>query len=211
LAADQDDETLFDLIEFAANKIAKPSQGPWHDYMKHHELTFDEKAGRTSFREDVNNILHRGGTTYELTSELQIVKTGTPAVQQVMEQLTPASGDIELDGLLLHAKELFLSRREKDRLLALDKLWDAFTRLKTIDVQGNKKQSANVLLDNIDNEAFREVTSKEMFALTALGNDFAIRHHETGTPSVPPEAYDYLFARMGSLIVYLLKVSDRLS
>lgn len=148
---------------------------------------------------------------YELSRQLQIIRTGTPAVQQVLEQLRPASGDAELDGLLLHAKELFLSRKEKERGLALDKLWDGFTRLKTIDVQGNKKQSANVRLGNIKNEAFREVTSNEMLALTDVGNDFMIRHHETGTHTVPPEAYDYLFARMGSLIVYLLKVSDRLS
>jgi hypothetical protein len=210
LSPTQTDEVLFDLIEYAANRVAKPIQGKWHEYMKHHELTFDEKAGRKAFRKDVNNILHRGGTMYELTSEMQIVRTGTPAVQQVMEHLTPASGDEELDGLLHHAKELFRSRDEKTRGLGLDKLWDAFTRLKTIDVQGNKKQSASILLGNIENEAFREITSTEMFALTDVGNDFMIRHHETGTHSVPPEAYDYLFARMGSLIVYLLKVSDRL-
>ncbi|MET3349570.1 UNVERIFIED_ORG: hypothetical protein ABID57_001242 [Arthrobacter sp. UYEF1] len=41
---------------------------------------------------------------YELTSDMQIVRTGTPPVQQVMEQLIPATGDEELDGLLQHAK-----------------------------------------------------------------------------------------------------------
>lgn len=210
LSPTQTDEVLFDLIEYAANKIAKPIQGRWHEYMKHHELTFDEKAGRKAFRMDVNDVLHRGGTMYELTSDMQIVRTGTPPVRQVMEQLIPASGDEELDGLLQHAKDLFRSRDEKSRGLGLDKLWDAFTRLKTIDVQGNKKQSAIALLSNIENEAFRDIASTEMLALTDLGNDFMIRHHETGTHSVPPEAYDYLFARMGSLIVYLLKVSDRL-
>ncbi|WP_454813015.1 hypothetical protein [Paenarthrobacter nitroguajacolicus] len=207
---EQTDEVTFDLVEYAAARLSKAENREWHSFMKHHELAFDETAGRTAFREEVNSILHRGGTMFELSPQLQIIRTGTPAVQQVLEQLTPASGDDDLDRLLLHAKELFISRREKDRGLGLDKLWDAFTRLKTVDVQGNKKQSSTVLLENIDNEAFRQVTSDEMLALTKLGNDFMIRHHETGTHSVPSEAYDYLFARMGSLIVYLLKVSGRL-
>ncbi|MFJ5978413.1 hypothetical protein [Pseudarthrobacter oxydans] len=207
---EQADEVTFDLIEYAASRLSKPKNREWHDFMKHHELSFDEAAGRKAFRDEVNTILQRGGTVYELSPQLEIIRIGTPAVQQVLEQLTPASGDDDLDGLLLHAKELFLSRKEANRGLALDKLWDAFTRLKTVDVQGNKLRSISVLLQNIDNEAFREVTNAEMNALTKLGNDFMIRHHETGTHSVPPEAYDYLFARMGSLIVYLLKVSGRL-
>lgn len=207
---EQTDEVTFDLMEYAAHRLSKPENRDWHPFLKHHELSFDDKAGRDAFREEVNSILHRGGTMFELSPQLQIIRTGTPAVQQVLEQLTPASGDDDLDRLLLHAKELFSSRSEKDRGLGLDKIWDAFTRLKTVDVQGNKKQSANVLLENIENLAFRQVTSDEMLALTKLGNDFMIRHHETGTHSVPSEAYDYLFARMGSLIVYLLKVSGRL-
>lgn len=207
---EQTDEVIFDVIEYAANKIAKPLQDSWHDYMKHHELSFDQKAGRKVFYDEVNTILQRGGTMYELTPALQIIRVGTPAVQQVMQQLNPASGDSHLDGLLEAAKELFLSRKEKDRGVAIDKLWDAFERLKTVDVAGNKKQSVAALLAYITNEQFRAVVGDEMVALTSMGNNFLIRHHETGKHSVPAEAYDYLFARMGSLIVYLLKVSNRL-
>ncbi|MEO5781389.1 UNVERIFIED_ORG: hypothetical protein ABIB19_003624 [Arthrobacter sp. UYEF10] len=49
LEPDATDEILFDLIEYAANRIAKPIQGRWHEYMKHHELTFDEKPGARLF------------------------------------------------------------------------------------------------------------------------------------------------------------------
>lgn len=94
--------------------------------------------------------------------------------------------------------------------MALEKLWDAFERLKTVDVFGNKKQSANALLDNIASAEFRTFTSTEMKSLTDLGNQFMIRHHETDKHQVPEDAQDYLFARMGSLIVFLLRVSNRL-
>lgn len=206
----QSDGVVFDLIEYAAERVAKPIEGQWHTYMNHYELTFAEAPGRREFRKDVNQILQRGGTMYELTSEGRIVRIGTPEVQAVISQLTPASGDAELDALLSLAKELYLSRKAADRALALEKLWDAFERLKTVDVFGNKKQSADTLLENIASTEFRSFTSTEMKSLTDLGNQFMIRHHETDKHPVPEEAQDYLFARMGSLIVFLLQVSNRL-
>ncbi|MDV8148941.1 hypothetical protein [Arthrobacter sp. B10-11] len=207
----QSDDVLFDLMEYAAARIAKPVQGRWHEYMKHFELDFAEALGKREFRQEVNQILQRGGTMYELGPGGRIVRIGTTEVQQIIQQMVPASGDATLDGLLQLAKGLYISRKDDDRVLALDKLWDAFERLKTIDVSGNKKQSSNVLLDNITSAEFREVARAEMVALTALGNQFMIRHHETDKHPVPEVAQDYLFARMGSLIVFLLKVSNRLS
>jgi hypothetical protein len=206
----QPDGAIFDLIEYAADRVSKPTQGAQHSFYKHHELLFDQAAGRKEFREEVNQILRRGGTMYELSPKLQIERIGTPAVQQVIEQMTPASGDPDLDALLDRARKLYMSRKDDDRALALEKLWDGFERLKTIDYVGNKKQSAEALLDNITSSEFRDITSAEMKALTNLGNQFMIRHHETDKHPVPKEAQDYLFARMGSLIVFLLKASNRL-
>ena len=210
LEQEQPDGVVFDLIEYAAERVAKPIEGQWHNYMNHYELTFAEAPGRQEFRKDVNQILQRGGTMYELDAAGRIVRIGTAEVQQVLSQMTPASGDAELDGLLSLAKERYLSRKADDRALALEKLWDAFERLKTMDVLGNKKQSANALLDNIASAEFRTFTSAEMKNLTDLGNQFMIRHHETDKHQVPEDAQDYLFARMGSLIDFLLRVSDRL-
>lgn len=210
LEQDQPDGVVFDLIEYAAERVAKPIEGQWHNYMNHYELTFAEAPGRREFRKDVNQILQRGGTMYELDAAGRVARIGTAEVQQVISQMTPASGDAELDGLLSLAKERYLSRKADDRALALEKLWDAFERLKTVDVLGNKKQSANALLDNIASAEFRTFTSTEMKSLTDLGNQFMIRHHEIDKHQVPEDAQDYLFARMGSLIVFLLRVSNRL-
>lgn len=103
--------------------------------MNHNELTFVEAPGRREFTKDVNQILQRGGTMYELNPAGRIVRIGTAEVQQVISQMTPASGDTELDGLLSLAKERYLSRQADDRALALEKLWDAFERLKTVPSQ----------------------------------------------------------------------------
>lgn len=206
----QPDEVVFDLIEYAAGRVAKPIEGQWHDYMRHYELTFAEEPGRREFRKDVNQILQRGGTMYELNEEGRILRIGTDEVQQVIKQLTPAGGDTEVDALLSLAKKRYLSRNPDDRALALEKLWDAFERLKTVDVLGNKKASTNALLDNIASAEFRAFTSTEMKSLTDLGNQFMIRHYETDKHQIPEVAQDYLFARMGSLIVFLLSVSNRL-
>jgi hypothetical protein len=206
----QPDGAILDLMEYAAHRVSKPVSGEYHSFFRHHELTFDQSAGRKEFRDEVNQIFARGRTTYELSPKLQMERIGTQAVQQVIEQMTPASGDPDLDGLLMRAKELYMSRRQEDRTAALEKLWDGFERLKTVDVYGNKKQSSNALLGHITSTEFRAFTSTEMKALTDLGNQFTIRHHETDKHPVPVEAQDYLFSRMGSLIVFLLKVSNRL-
>jgi hypothetical protein len=206
----QPEEVVFDLIEYAATRLAKASAGNWHSFYSHSELSFDEQAGRKEFRDEVNQLLERGGTMFELDTRGRICRIGTPEVQQVIGQMLPASGDTELDEMLQLSKTLYLSRKVTERAWALEKLWDAFMRLKTIDVPGDKPKSIKALLSNIADPNFRQVAETEMTALTKLGNDFMIRHTETNTHPVPEDAVDYLFARLGSLINYLLKVSGRL-
>ena len=48
-----------------------------------------------------------------------------------------------------------------------------------------------------------------MRALTDIGNTFAIRHFETTVTPIPTDAYDYLYARMGGMVGYLLRASNR--
>jgi len=208
---DERDEVLFDLLEFAARRVSEPTESTWHNFFSHYELTFDQKSGRASFRDEVNQILHRGGTMFELDQNLQIIRAGTPAVRKVVEDLTPISGDDKLDKDLRQARDLYQSRRADDRALALERLWDGFERLKTIDLPtGNKRASATALLAHIASPEFRTFVEAEMKSLTDFGNQFTIRHHETDKHPVPDEAQDYLFVRMGSLIIFLLRESERL-
>lgn len=206
------DEDIFDLLEYAAQRLALAEPNGWHPYYRHNELKFDQAKGRRSFREEVNQMLSRGRAAYEMNSSLQVQRFGTPEVRQVLTDLTPDTGDSALDELLIDSRTLFMSYREGDRKLGLEKLWDAFERLKTIEIpRGDKKASAERLLAHVSDEPFRELLAAEMLVLTKIGNDFNLRHHETGKHPVQPEAYDYLYSRMGSLIITLLRESNRLA
>jgi hypothetical protein len=205
------DEAILDLIEYSASRVAEPADGPWHSFFKHNELSFDEKTGRRKFRDEVNLYLSRGRTTYELSTAAQVQRIGTPEVRQALADLRPNSGDGVLDDLIIQARTLYVSHRVDDRKTAIEKLWDAFERLKTIDIPGgNKKSSLTALLAHITDEPLRATVEADMFTLTGIGNTFNIRHHETGKYPLTAEGYDYFFARMSNVIIVLLRQSDRL-
>lgn len=207
------DETLFDVLEYVGQRASKPSNGAYHSFMRHYELDFDKKAGRAQFRQEVNAILSRGGTVYEMSGAMQIQRVGSPEVQAALRTLRPATGDTTLDALLETARTMYLSRSAADRATAIEKLWDGFSRLKSLEVPGEKKvrQSVEALLANIADEPFREFINAEMKTLTDFGNQFQIRHHEVGQTPIPTDAQDYIVARMVNLIVLLLDQSGRLA
>lgn len=182
----------------------------WHEYMKHFELSFDKKAGHAEYRDAVNLLLSRGGTVFELTSQMIVQRVGAPETRTALRTLRPNTGDATLDVLIETGRTRYLSRHAADRATAIEKLWDGFKRLKTIDVPGDKKNSVKVLLANIADVPFRAIVEAEMQELTKLGNGFQIRHHETGKPPVPGSAQDYIVRRMAALLTYLLDQSGRL-
>jgi len=205
----QDD--LFDLIEFVGSKIAKPSDGPYHSFYKHSELNFDVGVGRLAYAEEINQFLQRGRATFELDRHtMHISRIGTPEVQAVVADLKSNSGDAKLDALLTDARLEYLSRVSKVRQGALQKLWDAFERLKTLEPGADKKAQIAALLANFTPQEWRDTLNDEMNALTKIGNTFHIRHFETDKIPVPAEAEDYLFTRMGALIILLLRHTGRL-
>lgn len=115
--------------------------------------------------------------------------------------------DIELDKLIEEAKNRFFN--PKDKQIALEKLWDAFERLKTY-FETNKKNSANKLIDIISKNFDNELISNEFTLLTKIGNDFRIRHHEVGKKEITENNHiDYLFFRMLSLITLSLKFIEQ--
>jgi len=204
------DAILFDILEYVGDHISLPVEASYHEYFHHYELKFDREAGRQQFRNDVNAILSRGGTVFEMDLKMQIRRSGSPEVQTVLGELRPSTGEAKLDELLETARELYISRRETDRVTAIEKLWDGFERLKTLDDPSDKKRSVNCLLDNIKDSAFRDVVEQEMRLLTQLGNTFQIRHYEIGKHAIPIEGQDYLAARISNLLVLLLAQSGRL-
>lgn len=211
-SSDPTDEQVLDLVEYTAGRITRPENGKWHDFHGHHELIFTTNDGPKLFRDEVNLILARGGTTFELTSGGTVQRVGTPVLRQAVSDLRPATGDDELDALILESRKLYTSRKPDQRRLGLERLWDALERLKSIDIPGgDKKKSLQKLLAHIADPELRNVAEAEMAALTSIGNTFSIRHHETRTSKVPDGARDYLYTRAANLITFLLAQSNRLA
>ena len=99
------------------------------------------------------------------------------------------------------------SHKIGERKIALEKLWDAFERIKTIVNPNNKPDSIDKLLSLVSNsnDKIKCELIEECKTLTKIGNEFQIRHFEANKVQVvDSEHIDYLFFRMYALIQLLL-------
>jgi hypothetical protein len=94
---------------------------------------------------------------------------------------------------------------------SLEKLWDAWERLKTVEPGKDKRASAGALINKASSEpAFRDRLDREARELTEIGNAFMIRHTETDkVPIAESKHIDYLFHRLFALIRLLVRTSGR--
>ena len=204
---------IMDMIEFCWRAVGKTQRKGYHDFFKHYHLDFDVEAGRAEFIEAVNPIFGRNGLAYTLTDRGEIKRLLPNEIDEPLHRARFRTGDNELDSMLDAARSKFLDPDEKARREALEKLWDAWERLKTA---GGKDKKAGVA-DLLDKSAgskgpkFREMLETEAKQLTEIGNTFQIRHSET-TQERPDDAahVDYLFHRLFSLVYLTLRASGGL-
>jgi hypothetical protein len=204
------DGQIFDLLEFSYEVIAQPDEGSYHSYFSHSHYSYDQDAGRHKFAEDVNRLFERNGIAFEL-KDGEIIRLAPAALQEALASTVFHTGDAHLDETLEDARTKFLNKDLKVRRESLEKLWDAWERLKTLEKGKDKKAAVKVLLDKGAQESnFRQILEDEANALTAIGNTFMIRHTETTKTPITPSAHvDYLFHRLFSLIRLLLKATNR--
>jgi len=168
---------------------------------------------------DLNELLRRGWVaragaisgdeTFQVVNEAFELFREEHVVESTPSRFN--SGETGLDELLDAAITKHSLHDLHERKDALEKLWDAWERLKTLE-PGDKKASSAALLDKAaSEETFREILETEARTLTGVGNDFRIRHHETGKIELSdPHQVDYLFERMLALVRLLLKKSGRI-
>jgi hypothetical protein len=139
----------------------------------------------------------------------------TPApLHEALEAAHFNTGDDTLDRLLGDARRKFLHRDLSVRLESIERIWDAWERLKTIEHAKDKKASVGAILDKaaVAAPAFRNRLEKEAKELTEIGNTFMIRHSEVDKVPIADSSHvDYLFHRMFALIALLLRSSGRFS
>jgi hypothetical protein len=203
------DDQMLDLLEYSYEQIAEADEGSYHSYMQHYHYGYDQDAGREKFAEDVNRIFERNGLAYEL-KDGEIRRFASAVLHESLATPAFKTGDAILDELLEAARSKFLNRSFDTRRESLEKIWDAWERLKTLE-PGDKKRSVKALLDKTATEQnFRARLENEARELTEIGNSFMIRHTETDkTPIKISGHVDYLFLRIFALIRLVLHMTGR--
>ena len=201
---------LLDLIEFVAQNCRDISNREWHDFMKHHHLWFAETNNVScTFREEINDIFKKTGLLYVLTENLTIERvveyvTLTSDVEESIQSV----GEEGVKELLSEAMSLFKQPNPINHKLAVEKLWDALERLKTYYTNLDKKDSVAKIVKDMGSgqEEFEKLFNDEFLALTKIGNDYRIRHHETDKIEIKDlRHYDYFFNRCLALIAVALQ------
>lgn len=213
IAKDDVPDTLdvMDLLEFCDDHVAQAIEGDYHSFYRHNHLSFDVPRGRAEFRDALNRILARNGIAFEMDGDGIMVRLGPPELMTVLKKAAFDTGDDVLDELLEDARQKFTDPNLKLRKEALEKIWDAFERLKTIEAGKDKKATVAALLKKaIPDPDMRDRIDSEMQELTEIGNTFMIRHTEVGKKSITKsEQVDYFFQRMFAVVRLVLKGTGR--
>ncbi|MCY3957785.1 MAG: hypothetical protein OXG65_05780 [Chloroflexi bacterium] len=199
---------IMDVLEFVWQNVGQPVLGRRHEYYEHyHFLQFDVKDGQERFRENVNSILNRNRLAFTMTSDGKMKRLLPIEFSSVLRRSAFVTGDSELDNMIETARRKFLQPDEGERREAVEKLWDAWERVKTVQ-HSDKRIGAKMILDTAANSCvseFRQLLEAEALTLTNAGNKFRIRHSETSQEQLQsPEHVDYLFLRMFSLLNLIL-------
>ena len=165
-----------------------------------------------------------GGMEFDYRSELEQLKEVILAymivnpveghlddeIQNEGKEILIQSEVNSLDNLInqkLEESKLYIRSKESTKKqIALEQIWDAFERLKTIYGE-DKKSSVEELISQISNDSkvTVELLDKEFRELTKIGNDFHIRHFENGREPLESDNFrEYLYFRMLSLISYCI-------
>ncbi len=205
-----DQYALLDFIEFMYDNVRDISKVHWHDYYKHDDLHFSNSRAVTHlFRKEINDIFRKTGLQYTLNEKGMVERVVDDdvlscEVERHIEQI-PEPGIKEL---LKEAVILYKSPAPQARQDAVEKIWDAFERLKSYYTTLDKKDSTTQVIDSIAGGKTEFVTlfDEEFRKLTKIGNDFRIRHHETNRIDITDARhYDYFFNRCLSLIALAIQ------
>jgi len=195
---------ILDFIEFLYKNIKDPHTiGRYHEFHHHYHYVFtDDGESNSEYKDKVNAIFERNGIIFYLDDDGKIKRSVPESLRKIITDIRFSTSDERLNELLEISYSKFILPKIESRIESLEKIWDAFERLKTY-YEENKKASANTLIETIssDNNLFQEYIDTEFHSLTKIGNEFQIRHFEQNKVQLQSNLHiDYLFYRMSSLI-----------
>ena len=113
--------------------------------------------------------------------------------------------EVGLEELIRVAEDLYGKGKYS---YAVEKIWDAFERIKTYYPTLDKKNSAEKIINDISygNEHIKKMFDNEFKALTDIGNSYRIRHHEIYKIDISKELhYKYFYMRCLALISIIIE------
>ncbi|WP_176042993.1 AbiJ-NTD4 domain-containing protein [Burkholderia stabilis] len=197
-----------DFIEFAWRKVAKPVIfGKYHDYHRHHHLTFAQDEGQSEFGDEVNLIFARNGLAYELTYNGKIRRVLPAVIGEALARTYFRTGEPTLDVLLEESRVKFSDPNPVIRREALERLFDSWERIKSKQDPKDKARSVAITLDRCATEPeFRAMLEGEARELTRIGNSHLLRHHEMKQePVVDMQQVDYLYHRLFAMVELVIR------
>lgn len=155
------------------------------------------------FEKEINTIFKLNDISIELKSgEIHSTNNKTIELDSSIK-----IGEVGIEELITTADDLY---RKGKYSYAVEKIWDAFERIKTYYYPTlNKKKSAEKIIKDISfgNENIKMMFDVEFKTLTDIGNNYRIRHHEKNKTDISNNLhYEYFYKRCLSLISILLKV-----
>lgn len=200
---------ILDLTEFVYKNAKDYEEVKEHKFFGHTHISFNKKwYAKGDFRYKLNELFEKTGLLYHMndTGEIERVVSNEATLKQLVVE-SSNSNDSSLKQLIDSAISFYLKPDESNVQIALEKIWDAFERIKTI-YSPDKRESADKLIEVVSNgeENYKELLLIEFNQLTNIGNKFRIRHHETDKIEIVDVRHkDYLFNRCASLLLQCLR------
>lgn len=155
----------------------------------------------SNFENEVNNVLSNYG--YKLIDRKMM-----PMQNQIKAEIPK---EPTLRDLVLEAERYFKKQDLESKQRALEKIWDAFERMKT-HYSPDKKKSTNQIINMISNgdaELYNKLDA-EFLELGNIGNNYQIRHFETNKkPINDVRIKEYLYTRCLALINMILRFVEK--
>lgn len=206
-----DQYAILDYLEYFAQNIQDISVH-WNNerYRNYQTIDcFETTEVFFKFKDEINEIFIESGVLYELTDEkiVERIIENSPLTTE-METSFETIKESGTKELLKDAIALYKTPNGSARQDSVEKIWDALERLKTYYKSLDKKKSAQKIVSDMagGNVEFEKLFNDEFKALTDIGNNYRIRHHETNKIDIVDERYyDYLFNRCLSLIALAIQ------
>ena len=171
--------TVFDVIESFNRHTTKSSQ----------------------FRNEINAIFKLNNINVELRNG-EVHSTSNKAIG--LDDSTNIN-EAGLEELIRTAEDLY---NKGEYSYAVEKIWDAFERIKTYYPTLDKKKSVEKIINDISygNEHIKKMFDNEFKVLTDTGNSYRIRHHEINKIDISKELhYKYFYKRCLALISVIVE------